>query len=290
MPDSSLAVLLALLSTFGYGASFVLTQFALRRMPPWLGAAFSVPTSTILFWCLAPFSIDMAKADLGAAITFGCIGVFFPASVTLLNFESNRLLGANISGALSGLAPVFAVLLALSLLGEQLHAMQWLAIAAIVGGVMLMNRRRHQHLKASSLWMLILPLFAAAIRGGVQPVIKLGLQHWPNPIAAVVIGYTISSAVLILAALIRNRGWPHGFDRRGACWFAIVGICNGLAVLSTYAALGYGTVALVSPLIASYPLITVVLSHLFLKEEPINAQLAVAVCATVGGVILLLAS
>jgi drug/metabolite transporter (DMT)-like permease len=68
---------------------------------------------------------------------------------------------------------------------------------------------------------------------------------------------------------------------------AAVGICNGLAVLSMYAALGRGPVALVSPLVASYPLVTVLLSGALLKGERASLQLAAAVAVTVGGVVLL---
>jgi drug/metabolite transporter (DMT)-like permease len=283
-----LAVLLALVATLGYGAAFVLAQFALRYMSSWLGAAFSISTSTLAFWCLAPFLIDITKTDIGAAGLFACIGLFFPAAVTLLTFESNRLLGPNAAGAVAGLAPVFAVSLALLLLGETLRLPQLLAIAAVGGGVMLMYRGQQQTFRASSIAMLAVPLAAAVIRGAVQPMIKLGFASWPNPVAAVVIGYTISAIVLIAAALVRTGGLPRGFDRRGARWFAAVGICNGLAVLSTYGALGQGPVTLVSPIVASYPLITVLLSHLFLKEEPIGRQLLFAVAITVGGVILLI--
>jgi drug/metabolite transporter (DMT)-like permease len=288
LPDTALAIVLALASTLGIGGGFVLTQFGLRSMPPWLGAAFSVPTSTLLFWCAAPFAIDVGKADAGAIVVFAAVGVFFPAAVTLLNFESNRLLGANIAGAISGLGPVFAVLLAVVLLGERLHVAQLLGLAAVVGGVMLLYHGGMRALSGRAPWLLLLPLAAAAIRGGVQPVIKLGLQAWPSPLAAVVAGYSVSAIVLISAALVRNRGLPRGFDRRGACWFAAVGLCNGLGVLATYAALGRGPVALVSPLVASYPLVTALLSHLLLEEEPLSARLIAAVAATVGGVVLLI--
>jgi drug/metabolite transporter (DMT)-like permease len=138
--ETPIAVILALSSTFGFGAAFVLTQVALRWMPPWLGAAFSVPTSTLLFWSLAPFLVDITKADMQAVVLFICVGLLFPATVTLLNFESNRLMGPNIAGAISGLAPVFAVLLALALLGESIHVLQFLGITAIVAGVMFMYR------------------------------------------------------------------------------------------------------------------------------------------------------
>jgi drug/metabolite transporter (DMT)-like permease len=151
-----------------------------------------------------------------------------------------------------------------------------------------MYREQRQNLQRWSLWMLSLPLAAAVIRGAVQPVIKLGLERWPSPIAAVVIGYTISSAVLIFAAFVHDPKLVRRFDRRGALWFAAVGLCNGLGVLSLYAALGRGPVALVAPLVASYPLVTLLLSFVFLKHEHIGPQLVVAVAVIVGGVVLLI--
>jgi drug/metabolite transporter (DMT)-like permease len=288
LENSPLAVGLALFSTFGFGTAFVLTQFALRWIPPRLGAAVSIPTSTLLFWCLAPFSIDPAEVDLSAAGLFAAIGLLFPAAVTLLNFESNRLLGPNIAGAVAGLAPLFAVLLALMLLGEPLRFWQLSGIAAIVTGVVLMYTGHWQAFTVRGLCLLALPVGASAIRGFVQPVVKLGLERWHNPIAAVVIGYTVSSAVLILAALVPGRTPEQPFDRRGALWFAAVGLCNGSAVLSMYAALGRGPVALVSPLIATYPLVTLLLSLRFLKRERVNVRLVASVSIMVGGVVLLL--
>jgi drug/metabolite transporter (DMT)-like permease len=286
--SSPLAVVLALCSAFGFGVAFVLTQFALRWIPPRLGAAVSIPTSTLLFWCLAPFSIDPAAVNLSAAALFAVVGLLFPAAVTLLNFESNRLMGPNIAGAVGGLAPLFAVLLAVTLLGEHLRFSQLSGIAAIAAGVVLMYSGRWQTFTVRGLWLLALPLAAAAIRGFVQPVIKLALERWHNPVAAVVIGYTVSSAVLILAALVPARMPQQSFDRRGALWFAAVGLCNGCAVLSMYAALGRGPVTLVSPLIASYPLVTLLLSVRFLKRERVDVRLTAAVAITVGGVVLLL--
>lgn len=61
-----------------------------------------------------------------------------------------------------------------------------------------------------------------------------------------------------------------------------------MSVLTTYAALGYGSVALVSPLIACYPLVTVLLGHALLKDESISAHMLTAVAAMVGGVIVLI--
>jgi drug/metabolite transporter (DMT)-like permease len=272
---------------FGFGAGFVLTQFGLRWMRPWLGVAISIPTSTLLFWCLAPFFVDPSAGDLKAVVLFACVGLFFPGAAALLNFESNRLLGPNIAGALSSMTPVLAVLLAISILGERVRGPQVLGLAAIVVGVSLMYRV-HVNLSARSFWLLALPVASAAIRGVVQPIVKFGFEWWPNPIAAVVVGYTVSSAVLIVAALARVRGTIPQIDRRGALWFAAVGLCNGLSVLAMYAALQYAPVATVSPLIAGYPLVTLLLSRMLLKKEHVGLQLLGGVAAAVCGVVLLL--
>jgi len=272
---------------FGFGAGFVLTQFGLRWMQPWVGVAISIPTSTLLFWCLAPFFVDPSEGSLTAVVLFACVGLFFPGAAALLNFESNRLLGPNIAGALSSMTPVFAVLLAIVILGERVRGPQLLGLAAIVVGISLMYRV-HVILSARSLWLMALPVAAAAIRGVVQPIVKFGFEWWPNPIAAVVVSYTVSSTVLIVLALVRARWTIPDVDHRGALWFAVVGLCNGLSVLAMYAALKYAPVTVISPLIAGYPLVTLLLSRAFLGKEDVGPQLIAGVAGAVCGVVLLL--
>jgi drug/metabolite transporter (DMT)-like permease len=271
----------------GFGAGFVLTQFGLRWMLPWVGVAISIPTSTLLFWCLAPFFVDPGGGSLKAVVLFACVGLFFPGAAALLNFESNRLMGPNIARALSSMTPVFAVLLATVILGERVRGPQLLALAAIVVGIGLMYHG-HVSLSGRSLWLMALPLGASAIRGVIQPIVKFGFGWWPNPIAVVVISYTVSSAVLIFSALAR-AGWTiPDIDYRGARGFAAVGLCNCLAVLAMYTALEYGPVAVISPLIAGYPLVTLLLSRAFLAKEEGGPQLIAGVTGAVCGVVLLL--
>jgi drug/metabolite transporter (DMT)-like permease len=287
MAPITTAIFLALASMFGLGAGFVLTQFGLRWMVPWVGAAISIPTSTLLFWCLAPFYVDPSESNMKAIVLFAFVGLFFPGTVALLNFESNRLMGPNIAGALSSMTPVFAVVLAVVILGERVRTPQLLALAAIVVGIALMYRV-HVNLSGRSLWLLALPVAASAIRGVIQPIVKFGFEWWPNPIAAVVVSYTVSSTVLIVSALARAGATVPEIDHRGALWFAAVGLCNGLSVLAMYGALEYGPVAIISPLIASYPLVTLLLSRVFLRKEGLRPQLVGGVTATVCGVVWLL--
>ncbi len=138
-------------------------------------------------------------------------------------------------------------------------------------------------------WYLLLPLAAAALRGLIQPTIKLGLDIWPSPFAASLMGYIVSSAVVLTAAKLTTGTFIARAPRSSRLWFALVGICNGFAVLLMYAALANGPVALVSPLVATYPLVTVALSALLLQRTNGGLRLALAVALTVMGVALLLA-
>jgi drug/metabolite transporter (DMT)-like permease len=280
--------LLALGASFLFGLALVLTQFGLRHLPAGSGASISVPTSAMLFWLLAPLLLDTSRADARAVAIFVAVGVLFPATVTLLTFEANRQMGPNVAGALGNLAPVFAVLAAAAVLGEAPDLLQSVGIVAIVAGVVALSLDRQWLGMSWPAWAVALPLAAAAIRGSVQPVAKYGLALWPAPFAAALIGYTVSSVVVVGAVLMRFGARRSEWRRSGVLWFAGVGVCNGGAVLAMYAALGRGPVTLVSPLVATYPMVTLALTALLMRSARTGPPVAVGVAATVAGVAMLI--
>src|SRR5579883_765603 len=135
MPSPDLATTLALTAALLFGLALVITQLGLAHLPPRLGAQVSLVTSTALFWLLSPLPVDWHGWSGRAALLFALVGLLFPASVTLLAYESNRRMGPNVAGALGNLTPLFAVLLATVFFGEALRPAQALGIAAIVLGV-----------------------------------------------------------------------------------------------------------------------------------------------------------
>jgi len=274
-----------------FGLALVLTQFGLRYASPSHGALVSIPTSAILLWILAPLLPDWHQGwSLRAASIFAVVGLLFPATVTLLTFEANRQMGPSMSGALSNLTPLFAVLPAAVLLSEVPRPLQALGIATIVIGVVTLSIDRRWLGIPWSYWASALPIAAAAIRGLTHPITKLGLAMWPSPFAATLIGYTISSIVVASVARARPGGWPSGYHRAGLLWFGCVGTCNSIGVLALYAALARGPVLLVSPLVATYPLVTLALTAIFFRSARISAPLVVGVAMTVAGVIFLIAT
>lgn len=264
-------------------------QFAFRFAPPWRGAAISVPSAALMLAAPASFMVDFAKADWRAVALFGGAGILFPAAVTLLSMESNKHMGPNVAGAVGNTAPLFAVLFAVLALDEALYVLQAAGVVAIVGGITLLTLDRRRGVGAWPMWLLILPLAGAVLRGLAPPAIKIGLGWWPDAFAAAAIGYSVSAVVLVTAARLRAGGRLPRVEPVGRLWFATLGVCNGLSVLLIYAALLHAPVTLVSPLFATYPLVTLALARLVLRHEPFGPRIAAGVAATVFGVVALIA-
>jgi uncharacterized membrane protein len=135
---------------------------------------------------------------------------------------------------------------------------------------------------------LLLPWSAALLRALAQVLAKAGLASWASPLAAALIGYTVSAAVVWTAGAAVGRRSAFKVNRQGASWFAFTGLLNGLAVLALYLALNTGPVHLVSPIVATYPVFTLVLNAAWLRRERLTARLGAGVALTVSGVAILL--
>jgi len=278
---------LALLASAFLGTAVVIANVGLRYLDPARGALVSIPSTTLFFWLLALFLFRGEGWNATAFATFAVVGLIFPALVTFLNFASNRLTGPTVAGTISSTTPLFAVLGALLFLGEPLSPAAAAGTAAIVLGVVALTARGADRPRVSAAWVILLPLVGAAIRGGAQAAVKGGLALWPDPFVAALVGYTVSSATIFAGnrAFVPRTSTP--LDRRGILWFMAVGICNGVGVLAMYAALNRGQVSVVSPLVATYPLFTLALSALFLREEKFGARVLLGVALTVAGVVVL---
>jgi drug/metabolite transporter (DMT)-like permease len=128
------------------GAGVVLAQLGLRTVEPLSGAAISVPSFTLLFLLLSPVILQGEPIVWAGLPIFIAIGLFFPASLTLLTFASNRALGPVITSTLGNLAPIFAVATAVVLLHEPLHPPQLLGLVVAVAGAAIITVTRPRDL------------------------------------------------------------------------------------------------------------------------------------------------
>jgi drug/metabolite transporter (DMT)-like permease len=257
------AMVLAGVSAACFGTALVTAKVGLRALDARAGAAISIPTATVVLVLVAPLALDISAFSLGAALLFALVGVFFPAMVTLLTFASNDRLGPSVTASVSSTAPLFALAAALLILGERIPGRAVVATLAVVAGVAFISWAPGARLRVQALW---LPLTGAALRGLAQVVAKAGLALWPNPFAASLIGYGVSTITVTAADTLARRNRPAR-TRGAVLWFIATGLLNGGAVLLMYAALSAARVSLVAPLVAGYPLVTLVLGAALLREE-----------------------
>jgi drug/metabolite transporter (DMT)-like permease len=296
-----MALAVALASASCFAAALITVRIGLRRMPVRVGAAFSVPSAFALFVLLSPFSIDWSGFVPQAALAFAAIGLFFPAAVTILTFQATERFGAPITGAINGSSPLFALPAAALALGEAVPAHAVVATVGIVIGVAVLSlQRRAGAIALGQLWI---PMLSAAVRGLSQVAIKAALLLWPSAFAATLIGYGVSSMVLLAI----RRGIGTGavdqapatslapaatvtkppLDRRSVAWFVATGLFNGTGVLLLYWSLAHGPVALVAPVVATIPLLAILFGRFLLPGERLTRQSLAGILITVASVIYL---
>ena len=281
------AAILALGAAFCFALALILTQFGLRTMPSWRSPLYSIGGALVVAWMAAILFVDWRSFNLDAALIFAAVGCIFPVVVSILAVRSNERLGPAVAGAVGNVTPIFAVLGAVLFLGEHLGLLQLAGLAMVVGGVALLALRGGTGGRRWSVWVLGLPLAAALVRGAIQPAIKTGLALWPEPLAAAAIGYALSTVVIV--SLVGRRALREGpAIRSGVLWFLAVGFANGTATFLLYAALGLGSITVVAPLVALFPLMGVVMSWIFLRGEQLHTIGLLGILVSVAGVILLL--
>jgi len=282
------AILFAFASAGFLGAGVVTAQLGLRTVEPLSGASISVPAFTLLFLLLSPLILAGEPVVWQGLPIFAAIGLVFPAMLTLLTFASNRALGPVVTSTLGNLAPLFAVGLAVVLLHEPLHALQFAGLVIAVAGAVIITVTRPRDFGSWRSWALLLPLGGAVLRGVVPPIVKLGLEIWPSPLWACLIGYVMSSLVVLTVQRVRKGSFVADAPWPGRLWFVMTGICNVLSALTLFAAVRNGPITLVAPIVAVYPLVTVLLSAILLRHVRITLRIVAGTGLTVAGVALVL--
>jgi bacterial/archaeal transporter family protein len=118
------------------------------------------------------------------------------------------------------------------------------------------------------LFYALLCILSWGVWGGLA---KLGADQM-TPMQMQVL-FTIGMFPVVLAALIQLR-WKVEADRLGVTYGIMNGVFTGLGLLAYYAAMAKGKASIVGPVTALFPLLTVVLALVLLKERMNKVQTA----------------
>ncbi|MBI4492068.1 MAG: DMT family transporter [Chloroflexi bacterium] len=245
-----------------------------------------------LYVLMAPFGggfhlEQLTPTAVGAFVVGGLMGTYLGRYLT---YSAVRHLGAARAAAIKNCSPLVATLLAFVVLGENIGLERWLAIGAIVGGVLLIGREASAP-GAESDPVGILYAIGGAVSFGLRPVIlKAGFQEADLPLTAAMIGASTALLLYLVEMAARGRLGSISWRSPGLGWFAASGLLQALAFVPFNIAVAGGELSVVYPIMNSAPLATLALSRWLLREVERTTWLdVVAVLAIVVGVSVLAA-
>jgi drug/metabolite transporter (DMT)-like permease len=274
------AVLLALGSSFLWGVTDFVGGRLVRRHP--------VATISLLSHFAGCVGLGLVVAIVGIhgrAFLFGVAAGGFGA-VSLYTFYMAMALGTmSIVSPLLSLGSVLAFALAVAG-GERPTSLAVVGAVVALGGAILASFGEHASggdQRRALGWAFTSPVAL----GFYLYLLARGANDEGGSISAV-FGARATSSVLLFALVLAMRS-PLRVGRRGLAVVVAIGVCGSTAlVLFGYAA-SLGLISIATILASLYPIVTVLLAHLFVGERLRGFQLA-GVALALGGVALVSAS
>ena len=279
-----MAVGLALLSAFLFGAMTVVLRFALQRSP---GAELGALATTVTALAVSLVALALRPpggGDAGGLALFLLVGILAPGGSQLLFTMAVRDAGPSRTSVVVGAAPLISVAIAIVVLGEPIQAALVVgALLVVAGGVLLaLERSRPAHYRAIGLAFALAGATLFAIRDNVVRWASHGTAVKPVPGATAAL---LGGSLVILAYVLVLGRRPR---LQSSLPFVPAGLLFGLSYLSLFQAYYHGRVTVVSPIVATESLWGVLLAAIFVgRSERIGPRLvAGALCVVAGGALI----
>jgi drug/metabolite transporter (DMT)-like permease len=277
------AIVLALVSAALFGAMPVAVRFAFRRPVPGMVAVLLMQTAT--FSVLAVAAAVQGGVTLAGALPFVMAGLIAPGVSQIFNTTAIREAGASRASVAFGTGPLFAVVLAVAVFGEEPSA------GVVAGGVLIVagglalagEKDRPAHVRRIGIVYALVGAATFALRDNIVRHVSLDTDV-PSMTAGAV---TLASALALTSAIVAVR-------RDRVAWPAVVtgswmlpGVLIGLSYVALFEAFYRGTVSVVTPIVATESLWGVAFSALLLhRTEQVGWRLVIgAVLVVAGGVL-----
>ena len=264
----------ALIALFLYGLGQGLVKKWIGEVPPARFCLYYVLATSIVN---LGFFITQGHPPLLVAgglqfLTFGVLAYLFDGAAWILYFQSIVLGPVAIVGTLSAAYPALTVVFARVFLGEELAPLQYLAVALVIGGCLgLSYTPADGDSQTTSRRWIPLSLLALVSWGASNTIIKYSYSLPGANEAKLAVCSSIGGALTLgVFGLLRGRGGPHSV-RAWVHSFVPMGMMAG-GSLGLIIAARHGPISIVTPLIGSYPVVTLIYAALVLKERITRLQ------------------
>jgi drug/metabolite transporter (DMT)-like permease len=273
-------VTLALLSAALFGASGVAARKALVAANTLIGAMITIIIGLPLLFVVAFLNgefLVLKELTFYGFLVFGLAGITNFLLGTFFTYRAIKGIGVNITSSLITTFPVYASLLALIFLQEDLAINRMAAIVLVVAGGLVLsksNLQTNSDLKLDKLQFrqgVAFGVLAGFCFGLSHVLTKIGVETTPLPITGVTISYSFATLGYLLLLASTPSRFKGGEDvkrhlQQGMSWFFIAGFFNAGALIFSYLAFQGSPVTIVSPILAAQSLFTILFSYLAIRE------------------------
>ena len=269
-------------------------SFALFAVYGWLGLSHSTPlTATVVSLGARTITLGIAVILFGgvpdfavqALVVFIVLGLM-QTVISLLTFIGLQKIGTSRSQPLRNSYPLWSALIAIAFLGERAGAAVLLGTLLVVAGVVMISWKPDVVPPSYRWWHVVFSLVAGFLAGVAFPLRRYGLTVTNEPVF-----FSFVVAIVSVVGAIPYTVWTAGerklvWHKRAVGAFFLSGFFEALGALLTLMALTTGRVVIVSPIVATTPLFSLVLSLVFLRgKEKITVVTVLGTVAVVVGTI-----
>ena len=269
-------------------------SFALFAVYGWLGLRFSTPlTATVV--SLAARTVTLAAGvalaggvpeyESAAMKIFVFLGLL-QTVISLLTFLGLQKVGTSRSQPLRNSYPLWSALIAVVIMREAAAPTVLAGTILAVAGIIAISWKPDTTPHNYRVWHVLYSLLAGFLAGVAFPLRRYGLTMTNEPMF-----FSFVIAVVSLAGSIPYVFWTRTgqgvlWNRKGIFYFALSGFFEAMGAWLTLAALTGARVVIVSPIVATTPLFSLIISLIFLRgKEQVTGLTIAGTIAVVAGTI-----
>ena len=259
----------ALIALLLYGLGQGLVKKWIGEVPPARFCLYYVLATTIVnlgFFIMDDHPPLLAASGLGF-LAFGVLAYLFDGAAWILYFQSIVLGPVAIVGTLSAAYPALTIVFARVFLRENLAPLQYLAVTLVIAGCLgLSYTPSGGDSQTTSRRWIPLSLLALVCWATSNTIIKYSYSLPGANEANLAVCSSIGGALTLgVFGLLRGRRGTHSV-RAWVHSFVPMGMMAG-GSLGLIIAARHGPISIVTPLIGSYPVVTLIYAALVLKER-----------------------
>lgn len=268
--------LLAALAATCFASGSVVIKLAGEISGMLAGFALSLAISLAVLLALSIYVVDDWAVSVESAMLFATAGIAGPAIGRTLSIRSVKESGSSVAvPAQSSASALWATAAGILVFQEAVDGEHWVALGMIIGGIWSTTRGGSANIERADTtiigWrpfaVVALPVAAGVSFASADVLRKFALDGGGQPLVGAVIGTGVALGIWVVVLIVTPSRFSSPLSLRSGKWFCVNGLLTAVAQLCLLFALTRGDLSVIGPIMASQPVIVIVLAALLLREH-----------------------